>query len=670
MAAQDMFSSMRRVILAGATAMLSTCCAWSEERNTPAASQSASADRRVEAALRSELAGDNEQRRILLHEALVEAPDHAPAHWQSGQVRRKNTWMALADVERQAQEDRSLSEYRRLRALAALTVDGQSTLARWCRKSRLEDQQRVHWLIVLQLHPDNAEAIASLKLKPYLGTLMTPSQIQQAKRQVHDVSEAEKRWRPLVARWRSAAEPDQESASAEIREKIRAISRPTEMLALERTLWQQADGQHRKATYRATALDMIKILADNPHPAASESLARHAAFSNFEDVRDSAVGVLARRPLDHFVPQLLSALQSPVEEEVRYRISASGHLASHYSLLQEGPLGNLRTSLLLSPVVQNEVLLVSSAPSGKPLSAATAAAWQNNAANSAVQADRDAEAFHAAVDRANREIGSRNARITMVLHKATGQQLGEEPMKWWKWWWQDYNEQYSVDGRNGPSAEGRPSRPEYRNDAAYDYPVYATPVVAAPQDAPSGPSPSGSAGQTIPTSSGAPGSVQAIACSCFARGTKVWTLTGRTPIEQICIGDQVLAQDPESGELAYKPVLGVTLRPPGPRLKIVLHNEAITATPSHPFWVSGQGWRMTKQLSAANSLHTLSGSMRIETIEAVETPLAHYEFAYNLIIADFNTYFVGEEGVLVHDNTPRQPTAALLPGLTIQEIHR
>ncbi|NUQ66436.1 MAG: hypothetical protein HUU20_28575 [Pirellulales bacterium] len=28
-----------------------------------------------------------------------------------------------------------------------------------------------------------------------------------------------------------------------------------------------------------------------------------------------------------------------------------------------------------------------------------------------------------------------------------------------------------------------------------------------------------------------------------------------------------------------------------------------------------------------------------------------------------DTYFVGESGLLVHDNTPEQPTDALVPGL-------
>ena len=74
----------------------------------------------------------------------------------------------------------------------------------------------------------------------------------------------------------------------------------------------------------------------------------------------------------------------------------------------------------------------------------------------------------------------------------------------------------------------------------------------------------------------------------------------------------MLAQDVESGELAYKPVLAVTIRRPAPRMKIGLGTESITATPSHPFWVSGQGWRMTKQLEAGSRVHTLSGGVPVE----------------------------------------------------------
>jgi hypothetical protein len=33
------------------------------------------------------------------------------------------------------------------------------------------------------------------------------------------------------------------------------------------------------------------------------------------------------------------------------------------------------------------------------------------------------------------------------------------------------------------------------------------------------------------------------------------------------------------------------------------------------------------------------------------------------VVADFHTYFVGEAKILSHDNTIRQPTNAVVPGL-------
>jgi hypothetical protein len=48
-------------------------------------------------------------------------------------------------------------------------------------------------------------------------------------------------------------------------------------------------------------------------------------------------------------------------------------------------------------------------------------------------------------------------------------------------------------------------------------------------------------------------------------------------------------------------------------------------------------------------------------VESVE-PATNAE-TYNLVVADFNTYFIGTNGVLVHDNTPRRPTRCIVPGL-------
>ena len=67
---------------------------------------------------------------------------------------------------------------------------------------------------------------------------------------------------------------------------------------------------------------------------------------------------------------------------------------------------------------------------------------------------------------------------------------------------------------------------------------------------------------------------------------------------------------------------------------------------------------MAKFLRTGQLVHTLGGAVRIRQIEEDEEVQA-----YNLIVSDFHTYFVGEQGILVHDNTPREPTRAEIPGL-------
>jgi hypothetical protein len=146
--------------------------------------------------------------------------------------------------------------------------------------------------------------------------------------------------------------------------------------------------------------------------------------------------------------------------------------------------------------------------------------------------------------------------------------------------------------------------------------------------------------------------------SCFVAGTPVWTATGPVAIDLLEAGDTVLAQNIETGELIFKPVLATTVRPATNLLTIRTGQHAITATRGHPFWVTGKGWRMTKELSVGDRVRTPTGSVTIDDIQE-----AKVEETYNLVVADFNTYFVGDNRLLVHDNTLRQPTQAVLPGL-------
>jgi hypothetical protein len=91
---------------------------------------------------------------------------------------------------------------------------------------------------------------------------------------------------------------------------------------------------------------------------------------------------------------------------------------------------------------------------------------------------------------------------------------------------------------------------------------------------------------------------------------------------------------------------------------LTIGKEQITTTVGHPFWVAGAGWRMAKELAEGAVVHGVKSPAPITATapaEQVET--------YNLVVADFATYFVGEQGLLVHDSTHRRPTPAVVPGV-------
>ena len=66
---------------------------------------------------------------------------------------------------------------------------------------------------------------------------------------------------------------------------------------------------------------------------------------------------------------------------------------------------------------------------------------------------------------------------------------------------------------------------------------------------------------------------------------------------------------------------------------------------------------MTKELKVGDRLHTVSGWSEIEGIKPVEAGETH-----NLVVADFNTYFVGDDRILTHDITIPQTVTGGVPG--------
>ena len=74
----------------------------------------------------------------------------------------------------------------------------------------------------------------------------------------------------------------------------------------------------------------------------------------------------------------------------------------------------------------------------------------------------------------------------------------------------------------------------------------------------------------------------------------------------------------------------------------------IDTTTNHPFYVIDRGWVAAGDLVEGDEVYLIDGSTAFVTGAELEK-LAEPIKVYNLEVADFDTYFVGDEAVLVHN---------------------
>jgi len=127
------------------------------------------------------------------------------------------------------------------------------------------------------------------------------------------------------------------------------------------------------------------------------------------------------------------------------------------------------------------------------------------------------------------------------------------------------------------------------------------------------------------------------ACNCFTAGTKVLTDEGEKPIEEIEVGDKVLAKSDETGEVAYKEVVGLFQKQADEIYYIHIGDEIIEVTGEHPFWLDGKGWTEVKDLQVGDLLVSSDGTkLAIDKIEKEPREAT----VYNFEVADFHSYLV------------------------------
>ncbi len=156
-----------------------------------------------------------------------------------------------------------------------------------------------------------------------------------------------------------------------------------------------------------------------------------------------------------------------------------------------------------------------------------------------------------------------------------------------------------------------------------------------------------------------------IPCGCLEAGTLVATPDGLVPIESIKVGDLVLAKNQQTSEIAAKPVTDLVRPDPKPLYRLDLTDaggeaEAFHATDDHPWKVEGKGWVDTLNLKPGDRIDTGSGA---DMVVSALTITGRVETTYNLTIANWHTFLVGEDGAVVHNIDCKKR----IPGLSGKE---
>ncbi|MEV4013114.1 polymorphic toxin-type HINT domain-containing protein [Nonomuraea angiospora] len=200
--------------------------------------------------------------------------------------------------------------------------------------------------------------------------------------------------------------------------------------------------------------------------------------------------------------------------------------------------------------------------------------------------------------------------------------------------------------------------------------------------------PDGSAG--VPVGDPPPPNIYSCdeAPNSFISGTRVLMADGSTKvIEDVKIGDRVIATDPATGQTKAEPVTALITGEGTKRLvKITVDidgnrgttTDTITATDNHPFWVPAlRKWLEAGQLQPGMWLRTSAGTY--VQVAAVKAWTA-LQLVHNLTVDELHTYHVmaGDQAILVHNdgwnpfkkksgsNEPSQPE----PNATIRDLLR
>ena len=565
------------------------------------------AEQLVKQALHNEVYGGLTERSQLLKSARQIDAEYAPAQWHQGCVQYQKQWIDAEQLPALLKEDPRIALYIEQRAQVRDTINGNLELADWCQKKGLAEQQRAHLMRVLDFDSNHRLARTKLGFRQINGQWVTPAQLQQARKQFASDRQNFATWGPRIDKLRNQFRNGNPTQRAAARQQILAINDSGAIVALEQVLARDSEPA------ALLALETLHRLSDYE---ATRALARIAVTTPSAAVQEQSSQYLKQRNPDDYVPALLACMYTPVNSRMMITPTRNGQLMYRHMFAREGQ--NENELLVLDTNFRRQ-----SRPGGD--SSETLSRTLAGTLRAAMNRERQ-------VLRQNFQTQILNNRICATLNSSLEQKLAAKPDAWWGWW-NETNEVFV--------AGNKPTNSIYRAET----------VVVSDRAGSAGGGSQGSGSSGPPRRRG----------DCLAAGTLVWTWQGKQAIETIQIGDMVLSQDPDTGELTYKAVVRTTVRPVGETVKVHYGQHHLETSGGHLFWVSGDGWIKSRQLKSGMQLHTMNGVVPVQFLEPgrkIKT--------YNLIVDGHHTYFVGAGRVLSHDNSVHQSTNAVVPGLRVE----
>jgi hypothetical protein len=570
------------------------------------------ADRVVDAVLQRE-ARQSVPRRA---DDLAGILDSSRARWAAGYVSDGDDWQPYDAEVAHVASDAAWQEYQVRRGTSALSPQLHLDLAQWCGEHGLRDQERAHLWALLVANPRQPRLWQRLGYSHVDGEWLTEQDERDRKQRRQQIEKDYRVWltkaKSLAKRLSDPATPVQTTA----REQLLAITDIAALPALESVL---------APASQDAALDFVNWARKLNRVETTMALARQAVINDWEPVRGMAIEALRGRRFDHYVPILVRSLHETINHEIDLlnepiRVDLKP-IPFAYWIRYWGRSVEVRETF--DAIVRREIVFAEGMPLSPEGERQRQARLQSilrpsSVADQLARRRADNDRARNITDLANQPKVISNeertqSQIVSVVAQVANLPSLKEPRDCWNWW---LNETVVDAGSPKPTIEA--------SDVYW-------------RDGPSRPF---------------------IRSSCLPAGTPIVTDAGLKAIDAVRVGDRVLSKDIVTGELAYRPVLHTTVRSPQPLKQLHTSGDTIAATLGHYFWVSGQGWRMTKELKPGDRLHGVSGTVSITDISNGPTAAV-----YNLVVERANTYFVGEARILSHDVTPPSPTNITVPGL-------